>query len=149
MRAKDLIIAVPVLRPEDGAAELVHAFRDPSVLIVAVTTGVGEIVGAITSEDLLDALLPPYVLTTERLAGVLDEAAADTLRERIAGKRVRDFVNMTRGHPAVRSDDTLLEAATALARSRDRAVLVVEEGRVLGAITVDRLLHVLLYPESR
>jgi CBS domain-containing protein len=107
-------------------------------------------VGIITDGDLLDALLPAYILTAERLAGVLDEATADRLRERLANKRVRDLVEMSRGeHPTVKPDDTLLESAAALARSRDRAVAVVEHGRVLGAINVERILHALIHPTIR
>ena len=141
---------VPELRPEDAADALVDAFEDPNVRIVAVTTSVGELVGIITDGDLLDALLPAYIKTAERLAGVLDEATADTLRERLANKRVRDLVERSRGeHPVVKPDDTLLESAAALARSRDRAVAVVEHGRVLGAINVERILHALIHPTTR
>lgn len=150
MRARDLMSPVPELRPDDHADALVRAFDDPNVRVVAVTTSVGELVGVVTDGDLLDALLPSYILAAERLAGVLDEKTADTLRERLANKRVRDLVEMSRGaHPRVSPDDTLVETAAALARSRDRAVLVMDAGRVMGAVNVDRLLQVLTHPKTR
>jgi CBS domain-containing protein len=141
---------VPTVGPEDVADVLVRAFDDPNVRVVAVVTAVGEPVGIVTDGDLLDALLPSYVLETKGLAAVLDEASAATLSGRLASRRVRDVMETNRtAHPSVSPDDTLVEIAAALVRSRDRAVAVVEKGRVLGAVNVEQLLHALIHPKDR
>jgi CBS-domain-containing membrane protein len=134
-----------VVRPDDPATELVRAFEDPELRAVAVLTEEQELVGLVTDEDLLYALLPSYVLEDEALAGVLEERAGSTLRQRIEGKRVRDVVTTARRQERpVDVDDTLVEVALNLVRSDQPAVLVADEGRVLGVITVDALLPALL-----
>ncbi len=145
MRARDIMQPAREVRPDDPADELIRAFEDPELRAVAVVTDEGDLIGLITDEDLLYALLPSYVLEDEALAGVLEERAGSTLRERIEGKRVRDVVNTTRRQEApVDADDTLVEVAVKLVRSGHPAVPVAERGRVLGVITVDVLLPALL-----
>jgi CBS domain-containing protein len=113
--------------------------------VLAVVSEQGDVLGMVTDEDVLSALLPSYVLADEALAGVLDETAGAELGERLERRRVADVVDLRRrGRPTVGPDDTLVEVAAAMTRSNDPGVLVVEGGRLLGAITVDRLLAALL-----
>jgi predicted transcriptional regulator len=150
VRAKDLMGPVRVVRPEDPAGELVRAFQDPDVRAVAVVTEVGELVGSLSDEDMLTAILPSYLLDDTALAGVVDEHTAATLHRRLEGKRVKDLVEATRReHPVVSPEDTLIEVAVAMCRSSDPAVLVVAEKKVLGVIPVEVLLPSLLRPEAR
>lgn len=145
MRARDLMEEVSIVRPDGPAESLVEVFRDPSVRVAAVVESSGEVLGIVTDEDLLGALLPSYVVADEALAGVLEEAAGEQCRQRLQGKRIRDVVDVRRrDRPVVAPDDTLIEVGAALARSNEPGVLVVERGRVLGAITVSRLLSELL-----
>lgn len=145
MRARDIMQPARVIRADDPAEELIRNFEDPELRAVAVVTEEGDLVDLVTDEDLLYALLPSYVLEDEALAGVLEERAGSTLRQRIEGKRVRDVVSTTRREgPPVDADDTLVEVAVSLVRSGHPAVLVAEGGRVLGVITVDVLLPALL-----
>ena len=145
MRARDIMQPARVVHPDDPAIALIRAFEDPELRAVAVEAADGKLVGLVTDEDLLYALLPAYVLEDEALAGVLEERAGDTLRQRIEGKRVREVVNTgRRRQPPVEADATLVEVALSLVRSDKPAVLVVEEDRVLGVITVDVLLPALL-----
>ena len=145
MRARDIMQPARVVGADDPADDLIRAFEDPELRAVAVVTEEGDLVGLLTDEDLLYALLPSYVLEDEALAGVLEERAGSTLRKRIEGKRVREVVNTTRRQEEpVDADDTLVEVAVRLVRSGHPAVLVGEAGRVLGVITVDVLLPALL-----
>ena len=145
MRARDVMVEVPRVRPDDPAGVLVELIGDPGSRVVAVVKDGGEVVGVVTEEDLLSALLPAYVLADRSLARVLEERAGEESRERLEGRRVRDVVDVhRRDRPTVEPDDTLIEVATAMARSNDPGVLVVEEGRVLGVITVGQLLDALL-----
>jgi CBS domain-containing protein len=149
LKARDVMGPVRVVQPEDSAGELVLAFRDPDVRAVAVVTEVGEVVGAISDEDMLNAILPSYLLDDATLARVLEEDAATELRRRLEGRRVKDLVEADRReHTFVSPDDTLIEVAVAMSRSSDPAVLVVAEGKVLGVIPVEVLLPALLGPEA-
>jgi CBS domain-containing protein len=134
-----------VVRPGDPGVALLSAFEDPDVRAVAVIDDRGELVGLLTEEDLLYACLPAYVIEDEALAGVLEDRFGETLRQRIEGRPVQDVANTTRRHhPPVEAGDNLVEVAIALVRSGDPAVLVVEQGQVVGVITVDALLPALL-----
>ncbi|HZB03074.1 MAG TPA: CBS domain-containing protein [Actinomycetota bacterium] len=145
MKARDLMVDVATVRPEDPAEILVELLRDPEARVVAVVKDGGEAVGILTEEDLLGALLPSYVLADKSLAGVLEEKAGETCRQRLHGRRISDVVDLRRrGRQTVEPDDTLIEVGAAMARSNEPGVLVVEGRQVLGAITVGRLLEALL-----
>jgi CBS domain-containing protein len=149
VKARDLMQPVRVVKPDDPATELIRAFEDPALRAVAVVSGEGELIGVISDEDLLYALLPSYVLDDEALAGVLEEGAVETLRHRLEGKRVKECVHTTRRqHAPVEPDATLVEVAAAMVRSGDPGVLVIEKEKVLGVITVDVLLPALLGTRS-
>jgi CBS domain-containing protein len=149
MKARDLMQPVGSVRPDDVCEELVRYFRDPAHRVLAVVSEKGQVLGMITEEDVLNGLLPAYVLADEALAGVLEETAGAELADRMKRRRVRDVVDLhRRGRETVSPDDTLVEVGAAMARSNDPGVLVVEGTNLLGAITVDRLLAVLLQPPS-
>jgi CBS domain-containing protein len=150
VRARDLMQPVITLRADDSAAGLLRAFEDPEVRAAAVVSAEGRLLGLVSEEDVLSSCLPSYVLEDQALARVLEEDVGSRLRERLEGKRVREVVNTERRqNPPVAPEATLIEVATALARSGDPAVLVVEGGRVLGVITVDVLLPALLGPPTK
>jgi CBS domain-containing protein len=147
MKARDLMQPVASVSPDDACGELVRYFRDPAHRVLAVVSEKGQVLGMITEEDVLNALLPAYVLADEALAGVLEETAGAELAERMKRRRVQEVVDLRRrGRETVSPDDTLVEVGAAMARSNDPGVLVVEGGTLLGAVTVDRLLAVLLRP---
>jgi CBS domain-containing protein len=150
MRARDLMKAARVAKPGDPATILIEAFADPDVRGVAVVTDVGELVGLITDQEMLGACLPSYVLDDEALARVLEEEAGARLSVRLGGKQVRDLIDETTREEAVVSpDDTLIEVAATMVRSRGPAIVVVEDKRVLGVITADVLLTALLSPGAK
>ena len=149
MKARDLMQPVGAVRPDDSCEEVVRYFRDPGNRVLAVVSEGGDVLGMITDEDVLNALLPAYVLADEALAGVLEETAGADLADRLLRRLVKDVVDLRRrGRESVSPDDTLVEVGAAMARSNDPGVLVVEGGKLLGAITVDRLLAVLLRPTT-
>lgn len=90
-------------------------------------------------------LVPCYVQDDPCLAGVFTESMADRLVDRLRGKRVRDVIP----HPSpelavVRSDDTILEVAAAMARLHSPLAAVLTGGRLSGVITASRLMHLAL-----
>jgi CBS domain-containing protein len=149
MKARDLMKAARVVGPGDSCRTLIGAFADPEVRGVAVVTDVGELVGLITDQDMLAALLPSYVVDDEALARVLEEDAGARLSARLADRQTRDLIDETsREEAVVAPDDTLIEVADTMVRSRGPAVLVVEGKRVLGVITADVLLKAVLSPKA-
>lgn len=145
MKASDVMRPATVLRPDDPAEDLVRAFRRPRLRAVAVASPEGGPVALVTDEDLLYALVPPYVLNDHVLARVLKRDVTSELRRRLKGRSVRDVVNIRRREQVwVGPDATLVEVTDAMVQTGDPAVLVVEEDVVDGLITVDDLLPALL-----
>lgn len=135
---------VVVVRPSDPGEALMEALQRPEVRAVAVLSAEGEVLGLVTDEDLLYALLPPYVVEDESVAAALERDCAGELRRRLQGRRVQEVLNFRRrAFEPVGPGDTLIEVAASIVRAGDPAVLVVEDDRVLGVVTVDGLLPAL------
>jgi CBS domain-containing protein len=78
---------------------------------------------------------------------VLDEAASDALYRRLEGRTVADLVPSDREEaPLVEGGDTLVEVAAIMVRARASLVGVVDEGRLIGGISIDDLVSHLLRP---
>lgn len=134
-----------VLRPDDSAEDLVRAFERAGLRAVAVTSPEGQLIGMVTDQYLLHALLPPYVREDSTLARVLEEDAAWTLRRRLQGQRVENVVNIRRRQqPAVDPGDTLVEVTSAMVEAGAAAVPVVAGDLLVGVVTMDDLLPALL-----
>ena len=89
--------------------------------------------------------VPAYVQDDPKLAGVIDEVSADAFCQTLAGTPVRDLLPArARELPVVDGGDTVLEIAAIMARTRTPLVAVVENGRMLGAVTLDALLDRML-----
>lgn len=145
MKARDVMTAVSALRMDDPAEDLISLFERPRVRAVPVVSAEGELIGLVTDEDMLCAVLPPFVVEDPRLAAVLEEDAASDLRTRLEGERIGNVVRIRRpGQPPVGLEDSLVEVTSAMVRAGDPAVAVVENDVVVGLITVDDLLPVLL-----
>ena len=90
--------------------------------------------------------LPDYVEEDQTLASVYSESDADALCESLRGRTVQELMPSTkflpRGapRPIVAPDATLIEVAAVMAEQHSPVVAVVDEGHVIGVITVHRLL---------
>ena len=90
--------------------------------------------------------LPDYVEEDRTLASVYSESDADALCESLRGRTVQELMPSTkflpRGapRPIVAPDATLIEVAAVMAEQHSPVVAVVDEGQVIGVITVHRLL---------
>lgn len=85
--------------------------------------------------------VPLYIQDDPALAGVVDEAAADTFAGCLGDKTVRELLPEEPPElPVVAATATLLEVAALMARVRIPVVAVVDGRRLVGAITVDSLL---------
>lgn len=98
------------------------------------------------SSQVLRFALPDYVEEDRTLASVYSESDADALCESLRGRTVQELMPSTkflpRGapRPIVAPDATLIEVAAVMAEQHSPVVAVVDEGHVIGVITVHRLL---------
>jgi CBS domain-containing protein len=123
------------------AAQMLSRIQTSAALVVDGD----RFVGILTDEDLIRALLPSYVEEADALARVLEEASSERLWQRLEGRTVRDLIVQDRDQePIVDGGATLVEVASVMVRAEARIVAVIEDGRLLGGITIDHLLTHLL-----
>jgi CBS domain-containing protein len=143
---KALGVASPqeTLRADDSAeqAALVLSRIQTSAALVVDD---GGFVDVLTDHDLLRALLPGYIGEADALARVVDEGSSERLWSRLEGRTVRDLIAVEREEePVVDGDATLVEVASVMVRAGVPIVAVVEDGRIVGGITIDHLLSHLM-----
>jgi CBS domain-containing protein len=113
--------------PEDSAADAIRRMTEANVGSVVVTDD-NAVVGIFTERDVL------------RLAG----AGADFERVRLGGAMTRDPMTVT-------ADDSILGAATLMGERRLRHLPVVEDGNLVGMVSIRDVLGFLaerLYAEQ-
>ncbi len=145
MKARNLASPRDTVRIHDPASAAAEVLARHDVRAVLVVDDRDVFVDVLSDSELLRRLLPGYVDDDSALARVLEEAASDVLFRRLEGRTVADLVPQDRdAEPVVAADDTLVEAASAMVRSRASMVGVVEDGRLIGGISIDELLSHLL-----
>ena len=138
MEARDLVHEVSVLSPSDDAVAALEALVSSGMpgLVVQVDDSFTTIPAA----QALRVVLPEYVLDDHALGRVWDEATADELGARLAGRRVSDLLELLERdewpQPIVAADATLVEIASVMAFAHVPLVAVLENGRLLGVVTV-------------
>ena len=147
MRARELAEPFPTLAVDDDAIEAAQEMARQRLpgLIVCGTDGMPYTI--LPGSQVLRFLIPPYIQEDPALARAFDEQASDALVSKLVRSSVGDLLPKTRHVdelPVVSGDATTIEVAAVMARMRSPLVAVVEHGRVLGAITVSRLLSYLL-----
>jgi len=147
MRARDLAESAPVVSGDDPLIEAFSILTSAGLPGVVVhDDGVFTVVPASRS---LRVLLPQYVLDDPSLGRVWDEASADELATRLAGRYVSDLVSAMEfsdedPEPAVDGDATLVEIAAVMSAARVPMVAVVDNGQFMGVVTVNRLVRHLI-----
>ena len=145
MKARDLCHAYPEFPSSARADDLADVLRRQDVRAVLVLSPAGELMGVVSDSSLLRRLLPSYVDEDESLAGVVGEDASTLMQSRLGGLIAADLVlGEQEERPVVDADDTLIEVASVMVRSRSPAVGVVDRGRLLGGIGIEDLLRRLL-----
>ncbi len=142
MRARDLVIDLPSVRPDTPAieaAKLMARDRLPGLIVLDES---GKPITILPGTDVLQMAVPRYCQSDPTLARVIDEAAADVFIEHLRGKTVAEVLpDVLRELPVVEDDATALEIASLMARSRSPLVAVVDEHDVfVGTVTLDGLL---------
>jgi len=132
-----------------SAARLMTEHNRPGLIVVDEND---HPIAILPGSQVLRMLVPRYVQDDPTLARVLDEGFADKMCDALSGKTVKDLMPKERSVlPVVAPDDTVLEIAAIMARTRSPLVAVVEErsktAPLLGAVSASMLLGVVLPAE--
>jgi len=145
VRAAQLVEKYPVVGLDDDgfeAARLLAERRLPGLIVVDAEWHPHTV---LPGSQVLRFVIPKYVQEDIALARVFDERHADEMGGRLRGTRVRDLLPRVPVElPVVAHDATAMEIAAVMARLRSPLVAVVRDREILGAVTVSRLLGVLL-----
>ncbi|MBA3744028.1 CBS domain-containing protein [Sporichthya sp.] len=145
MLARELVEPFPVVALESPALDATRLLIERRLPGLIVVDAHGAPHSVLPGSQVLRFLVPAYVQEDPSLARVYDEAHADRLCASLAGRTVADLLPTKRVElSVVDAGDTALEIAAIMAKLRSPLVAVVDDGRLLGAITVSRLLERLL-----
>lgn len=151
MRLRDLVEPYPTATLDSDAATAVIAMAEAGRPGLIVLDAGGHPYAVLPGPKILRSLIPDYIQEDPALARVVDAEAAERLFGGLAGLTVRDLAvpeRSLRELPVLEADDTTLEAAALMARTGIHFVAVTDRGRLLGAITVSRLLRHFLSAEG-
>ncbi|WP_049558637.1 CBS domain-containing protein [Nonomuraea sp. SBT364] len=142
MRARDLLTDFPTLgldAPVVDAARLLALQDLPGVIVLGDE---GEPFTILPGAEVLRLAVPAYCQDDPALARVIDEAHADEFLRALDRRTVREALpSRPRELPVTDPGATVLEVAALMARTRSPLVAIVEDGRLLGAVTLKALLE--------
>ncbi|GAA5057201.1 signal-transduction protein with cAMP-binding, CBS, and nucleotidyltransferase domain [Thermocatellispora tengchongensis] len=145
MRARDLLAPFPILgldAPVADAARLLARQALPGVIVLGDD---GAPFTILPGTEVLRLAVPGYCQDDPALARVVDEAHADLFLRDLDGRTVREALpHRPRELPIADPGATVLEVAALMARTRSPLVAIVEDGRLLGAVTLQALLDRML-----
>jgi len=147
MTARRLAQPFPIVTPETETMEAAQLMAERQLEGLIVCGEDGRPYTVLPGSEILRFLIPAYVQDDPALARALDEEASDELFRKLVRSTVRDLLPQPPDYddlPVVDADATSLEVAAVMARMRSPLVAVVDGDRVVGAITVNRLLEHLL-----
>lgn len=145
MQASGVVETLPSSKLDDDALSAVRMVLRHGLPGLVAVDGRGEVVGCASSVDLLHLALPRYLAGEPVLARTVDEGYADRIGATFAGVRVADVVAQAADRvPTARPCATLVELAELMARHRCPLVLVRDDTGVVGIVTANGLLAVLL-----
>jgi CBS domain-containing protein len=145
MRAREIVEEFPVVGLDDDALDAARLLAQRRLPGLIVTDERGRPHTVLPGSQVLRFIIPTYVQDDPSLARVFDERHADRLCEALIGRTVRELLPTRRGELAVvEADSTAVEIAAVMARMHSPVVVVVDDERLLGAVTVARLLGLLI-----
>jgi CBS domain-containing protein len=145
MHAADVTETLPTVRPSDDVLFAVRMVTQHHLPGLVVADELGEVVGCMSSVDLLRLTLPFYVQEEPGLARVFDEEHADHIAAALVGTRVRDVMGAASARiPIARPQATVIELAELMAERCCPLVVVARpRGGTLGVVTANHLLELL------
>jgi CBS domain-containing protein len=149
MRAGDLATTAGLVTPTDQLIDVARRLVAEGLPGLAVVSDEGRPLAVLPASQVLGLLVPQYVKDDPALAGVVDEATADRLADRLEGLTVRSALDDAEKDllATVPADATTLEVAAYMTRLRMPFLVVVDPaGRAVGTIAARDLLGRLLDP---
>ncbi|ORV99447.1 CBS domain-containing protein [Mycobacterium kyorinense] len=147
MRAEDIAEEFPVIAIDSNALDAARMLAEHRLPGIVVTDSSGKPHAVLPASQVVRFIVPRYVQDDPSLAGVIDESMADRAADKLGGKAVRDVLpDHLLNVPSADADDTIIEVAAMMARSRSPLIAVVKDGTLHGVITASRLLAAALKP---
>jgi CBS domain-containing protein len=131
---KDLVRDVPTVRASDPLLTAIETLVETGLPALPVCDDDGKLVGVFGERDVITAILPGYVgeLTSAAfLSSILDDA----LEERLESGRDPVSKYMNTEHVEVPADFSYAQLAETFLHHRVSVIPVVEDRRVVGAVT--------------
>ena len=142
MRAGDLVEPFPTVGLSTDAltaARTIGEHRLPGLIVLDDDGAPYTVLGG---SQVLRFMIPGYIQDDPTLARVYDEDASDKLLHKLSSRTVADLLPRRQDRdelPVVDADATTVEVAAVMAQLHSPVVAVLQEGLVLGAVTVSRL----------
>jgi CBS domain-containing protein len=143
MRARDLAETYPIVTMDTPALEAARRLTDERLSGLVVVDGNGRPRCVLPATQVLRLGVPGYARDDPALARVVDEAHADVFLRELGNRTIADCqLKKDAELPVVKEDDTVLEVAALMARTRSPVIPVVDRsGAMIGVITLHRLLE--------
>ncbi|MFB4274313.1 MULTISPECIES: CBS domain-containing protein [unclassified Nonomuraea] len=141
MRARDLAVEFPTVTLDTPALEAAKLLAERDLPGLILVDESGRPLSILPGTQVLRLAVPAYCQDDPALARVVDEAHADRFLHRLGGRTVRECLpEQPRELPVADTKATVLELAALMARTRSPLVAVVDERRLIGAVTLQSLL---------
>jgi CBS domain-containing protein len=128
VRAADLQVALPVVRRETTAVEAGRLIAEGGLVGLVIANNAGVPSSILSAVDVLQLMLPDYIIDDPSLSSVFDETGAgelwDRLDERTIGELLDDDGVTVRRMLTIEPDDTLVEVAARMVDGRTQIARV-------------------------
>ncbi|MEV8609573.1 CBS domain-containing protein [Amycolatopsis sp. NPDC051373] len=146
MHAAEMVEEFPVVDLDSDALSAVRLLARRRLPGLVVTDADGCPQSVLPASQVVQFLVPSYVVDDPSLAGVLNESMADRVADKLGGRTVRELLPAEPTElPRANADDTVVEVAAMMARLRCPLVAVMEGRTLLGVISASRLLELALH----
>jgi CBS domain-containing protein len=145
MHAAGVVETLPAAGPDDDVLSAIRMVCQHGLPGLVIADGQGEVIGCLSSIDLVRLALPRYLQDDPGLARVFDEQHADRVAAELVGIRIRDVAGRAMRHiPTARPRASLVEVGELMVQQNCPLVPVRKEGGgTLGIVTANRLLGLL------
>jgi CBS domain-containing protein len=147
MRTRDLAVPAGLVSVDDQLVDVARRMVDEALPGLVVVGNDERPLAVLPASQVLGLVVPGYVKDDPALAGVVDEAAADRMGQRLVGAPVRHVLDDAEPDLLATVDDdaTLLEAAAMMSRLHTPLLVVVDAaGLAIGTLSARDVLARLL-----